>query len=36
MDKCPAVELGVPQYPLKKEEEKKKEKMIAHDPSNKQ
>jgi len=30
MDKCPAVELGVPQYPLKKK------KMIAHGPSNKQ
>jgi len=28
MDKCPAVELGVPQYPLKK--------MIAHGTSNKQ
>mgnify|MGYP006965716891 FL=1 len=28
MDKCPAVELGVPRYPLKK--------MIAHGPSNKQ
>ena len=31
MDKCPAVELGVPRYPLKK-----KEMMIAHGPSNKQ
>ena len=29
MDKCPAVELGVPRYPLKKN-------MIAHGPSNKQ
>jgi len=24
MDKCPAVELGVPWYPLKKERERKK------------
>ena len=31
MDKCPAVELGVPRYPLKKKEKK----MIAHGPSNK-
>jgi len=30
MDKCPAVELGVPRYPLKK---KKKKKKIAHGPS---
>ena len=30
MDKCPAVELGVPRYPLKKK------KKIAHGPSNKQ
>ena len=29
MDKCPVVELGVPQYPLKKM-------MIARGPSNKQ
>ena len=35
MDKCPTVELGVPRYPLKKRERKKK-KMIAHGPSNKQ
>ena len=35
MDKCPAVELGVPRYPLKKKREKRK-KMIAHGPSNKQ
>ena len=35
MDKCPAVELGVPRYPLKKKEREKK-KMIAHGPSNKQ
>jgi len=34
MDKCLAVELGIPRYPLKKREEK--EKMIAHGPSNKQ
>ena len=34
MDKCPVVELGVPRYPPKKR--KKKEKMIAHGPSNKQ
>ena len=33
MDKCPAVELGIPRYPLKKREKKK---MIAHGPSNKQ
>jgi len=33
MDKCPAVELGVPSYPPKKREKKK---MIAHGPSNKQ
>ena len=33
MDKCPAVELGVPRYPLKKTE--KREKMIAHGPSSK-
>jgi len=32
MDKCPAVELGVPRYPP----EKKRRKMIAHGPSNKQ
>ena len=32
MEKCPAVELGVPRYPLKKNEMK----MIAHGPSNKQ
>jgi len=25
MDKCPAVELGVPQYPLKKRERKERE-----------
>jgi len=31
MDKCPAVELGVPRYPPEK-----KEKMIAHGPFNKQ
>jgi len=31
MDKCPAVELGVPRYPPEK-----REKMIAHGPSNKQ
>jgi len=40
MDKCPAVELGVPRYPPeKKRREKKRErkkKMIAHGPSNKQ
>jgi len=39
MDKCPAVELGVPRYPLEKkreEKKKKREKMIAHGPSNKQ
>jgi len=35
MDKCPTVELGVPRYPPKKREEKRK-KMIAHGPSNKQ
>jgi len=34
MDKCQAVELGVPRYPLKKK--RKKKKMIAHGPSNKQ
>ena len=34
MDKCPVVELGVPRYPLKKREKRKK--MIAHGPSNKQ
>ena len=34
MDKCPAVDLGVPRYPLKKKREEKK--MIAHGPSNKQ
>ena len=34
MDKCPAVELGVPRYPLKKK--RKEKKMIAHGPSNKQ
>ena len=33
MNKRPVVELGVPRYPLKK---KKKKKMIAHGPSNKQ
>ena len=33
MYKRPAVELGVPQYPLKK---KKKKIMLAHGPSNKQ
>ena len=33
MDKCPAVELGVPRYPLKKRERKK---IITHGPSNKQ
>ena len=32
MDKCPAVELGVPWYPP----EKKENKMIAHGPFNKQ
>ena len=36
MDKCPAVELGVPRYPLKKREKKRKKWMIAHGPSNKQ
>ena len=37
MDKCPAVELGVPPYPPKKREKKRREKkMIAHGPSNKQ
>ena len=36
MDKCPAVELGVPRYPLKKKEEEKRKKMLAHGPSNKQ
>ena len=36
MDKCPAVELGVPRYPLKKERERTRKKMIAHGPSNKQ
>ena len=41
MDKCPAVEVGVPRYPLKKRErererEKRKNKMIAHGSSNKQ
>ena len=35
MDKCPAVELVVPRYPSEKKEKKKK-KMIAHGPSNKQ
>lgn len=35
MDKCPAVELGVPRYPLK-EKKREKEKIIAHGPSNKQ
>ena len=35
MNKCPAVELGVPWYPLKKRERKRK-KIIAHGPSNKQ
>jgi len=34
MDKCPAVELGVPRYPFKKK--RKRKKMIAHGPSNKQ
>ena len=34
MDKCPAVELEIPRYPLKKRERKKK--MIAHGSSNKQ
>jgi len=34
MDKCLAVELGVPQYPLKKK--RREMKMIAHGPSNKQ
>ena len=34
MDKCPALELGVPRYPLNKK--KRKKKMIAHGPSNKQ
>jgi len=33
VDKCPAVELGVPRYPSEKRERKK---MIAHGPSNKQ
>jgi len=33
MDKCPAVELGVPRYPPEKKREKK---MIDHGPSNKQ
>ena len=37
MDKCPAVELGVPRYPLKwKKERREKKKTIAHGPSNKQ
>ena len=37
MDKCPAVELGVLWYPPKKKRtEKKRKKMIAHGPSNKQ
>ena len=36
MDKCPVVELGVPRYPLKKKWERKRKKMIAHGPSNKQ
>jgi len=37
MDKCPVVELEVPRYPLeKKKRREKKEKMIAHGPSNKQ
>ena len=34
MDKYPAVELGVPQYPPEKKRREKK--MIAHGPSNKQ
>jgi hypothetical protein len=40
MDKCPAVELGVPRYPPKKKWDMIKiwwkKKMIAHGPSNKQ
>jgi len=36
MDKCPAVEWGVPRYPPEKKERKKRAKMIAHGPSNKQ
>jgi len=40
MDKCPAVELEVPRYPREKmrydKNMIKKEKMIAHGPSNKQ
>jgi len=41
MDKCPAVELGVPQYPPKEKKFMRwlkydKKKMIAHGPSNKQ
>jgi hypothetical protein len=40
MDKCPEVELGVPQYPPEKKWDDKniygKKKMIAHGPSNKQ
>jgi len=37
MDKCPAVELGVPWYPPEKENKKEKKKeMIAHGPSNRQ
>jgi len=35
MDKCPAVELGVPRCPTEKKREKRK-KMIAHGPSNRQ
>ena len=36
MDKCPAVELGVPRYPPEKKRKERKKKMIAHGPSNKQ
>jgi len=32
MDKCPAVELEVPQYPPEKK--KREKKIIAHGPSN--
>ena len=38
MDKYPTVELEVPRYPpeKRKDREKKRKKMIAHGPSNKQ